>query len=440
MKEEPGEHEVDLNAGESSEKITKFTRNQKLFLIAGGFTLVLLLTTWAAKSHVPPAKQATTAVPSNGPAEQSSLDALTDQINKNLHGGDPELACTAVEMGTTRPAQAGSTEVCVPTDQGVFVWRNVARLSKRDLEQMRVIAQMPGASAAALNARDAASGGYPANGQGGGGQPMSAPAETESEAASVSSVVLSFRKEPVGNDAASARKTDEDSRNASPKEGGVEQDNSSAEDKKSKKVTYDFDSATGKMYRLFEGRIIACTLINRLNGAFSGPVECVVAQDVLSKDHSRVLVPQGSKALGEVSQVNSSNQERLFVAFHRLIMPDGYSVSLDQFKGLNQIGETGLRDKVNYHYWKVFGASAFIAAVGALGNLGNYGNSGAYSASDQYRTGFTMNMAQSSMQAFNKFLNVLPTFTITEGNRLLIYVSSDLLLPDYKNHTMPEDL
>ena len=42
--------------------------------------------------------------------------------------------------------------------------------------------------------------------------------------------------------------------------------------------------------------------------------------------------------------------------FHRVTMPDGYSVSLDQFKGLNQVGETGLRDQVNHHYAQIFGA------------------------------------------------------------------------------------
>jgi len=45
--------------------------------------------------------------------------------------------------------------------------------------------------------------------------------------------------------------------------------------------------------------------------------------------------------LGEVRPVNSFAQQRLAVVFHRLMLPDGYSVSLDQFQGLNQIGETG---------------------------------------------------------------------------------------------------
>ena len=31
-------------------------------------------------------------------------------------------------------------------------------------------------------------------------------------------------------------------------------------------------------------------------------------------------------------------------------MPDGSTYRLDQFLGLNQIGDAGLRDRVNHHY------------------------------------------------------------------------------------------
>jgi type IV secretory pathway VirB10-like protein len=64
--------------------------------------------------------------------------------------------------------------------------------------------------------------------------------------------------------------------------------------------------------------------------------------------------------------VDTFGQTRLAVAFHGLIMPDGYSVSLDQFKGMNQIGDTRLRDQVNNHYFKIFGASLAVGASAGL--------------------------------------------------------------------------
>jgi type IV secretion system protein VirB10 len=54
-------------------------------------------------------------------------------------------------------------------------------------------------------------------------------------------------------------------------------------------------------------------------------------------------------------------------------MPDGYSVNLDQFKGMNQIGDTGLRDQVNNHYLKIFGASLAVGAIGGIAEAGSAG-------------------------------------------------------------------
>ncbi|HVB35075.1 MAG TPA: TrbI/VirB10 family protein [Patescibacteria group bacterium] len=137
--------------------------------------------------------------------------------------------------------------------------------------------------------------------------------------------------------------------------------------------------------------------------------------------------------------MNAFGQTRLAVAFHRLIMPDGYSVSLDQFQGLNQIGDTGLRDKVNNHYIKIFGASL---AVGAIGGISEAQSSGLLTQTgiQSMEAGVGESIGQTSQRILDKFLNILPTVTIREGHRVEIYLSSDLALPAYANHTMPSDL
>ena len=120
-------------------------------------------------------------------------------------------------------------------------------------------------------------------------------------------------------------------------------------------------------------------------------------------------------------------------------MPDGYSLSLDQFKGLNQIGETGLRDQVNHHYLQTFGVALAIGAVAGFSSAtANYGAT--QTGLDAYRQGTANSLSQSAMQILDKFLNVLPTFTIREGHRIKIYLAGDLLVPAYDNHKMPSDL
>ena len=111
-----------------------------------------------------------------------------------------------------------------------------------------------------------------------------------------------------------------------------------------------------------------------------------------------------------------------------LLLPDGRTFSLEQFQGLNQIGETGLKDRVDRHYLQVFGASL---AVGALSGLAQFStrSSGDQSFSDLYRQGAGAGLAQSSARILERFLNQLPTITIREGHRIKVSLTSDLTLP-----------
>jgi len=201
----------------------------------------------------------------------------------------------------------------------------------------------------------------------------------------------------------------------------------------------EFNSASGKPYVLFEGTVIEALLVNRLDGSFAGPVICMVSTDTYSHDGQHLLVPAGTKVIGEASKVDSFAQARLAVAFHRLLMPDGYSESLDKFKGLDQQGTIALRDKVNNHYLKIFGASL---AVGLFSGLSEFNTGGALTSNggEIIRQGFGVGMAESGEQIMNRFLNIMPTITIREGNRVKIYISNDLLLPDYNRHHMDPSL
>jgi type IV secretion system protein VirB10 len=199
------------------------------------------------------------------------------------------------------------------------------------------------------------------------------------------------------------------------------------------------NAAAGKNYVLFEGTILETVLLNRLDGQFAGPIECLLSTDVFSNDRQHLLIPAGSKLLGETKKVDTFGQTRLAVAFHRLLMPDGYSTSLDQFQGLNQIGDTGLRDEVNNHYLRIFGVSLAIGAIGAVAQAGTTGSLTA-SGTDLMRQGFAESTAQSSARILDKFLSLMPTVTIREGHRVKVYLSGDLALPDYTKHKMPADL
>ncbi len=197
------------------------------------------------------------------------------------------------------------------------------------------------------------------------------------------------------------------------------------------------NSAHGQPFVVFEGTTIDTVLDNRLDGEFTGPVKVMVTNPVFSQDRQHMLIPEGAFILGDVQKVAGLGQKRLAVTFHRLLMPDGYSVDLDQFHGLDQAGSTGLKDTVNNHYAEIFGASIALGVIAGAAQSSN-SNQGLYqSGSEAYKSGIASSLSQSSTNVLDRYINIPPTITIREGHRIKVYITQDMLLPAYENHDMP---
>ena len=192
-------------------------------------------------------------------------------------------------------------------------------------------------------------------------------------------------------------------------------------------------SAVGPLHPVLEGTVVDAVLTNRLDGNTTAPVNCLVTNPIYSHSGRDVLIPAGARLLGQTKPVQTFGESRLAVTFHRLLMPDGSTYRLDHFTGLNQIGDAGLRDRVNQHYLSTFGAAA---AVGLISGLAQYLGSAGLSGGDGDRTvviagGVGDATSQATMQVMNRFLNRLPTVTIREGHRVKVYLTNDLELPAY---------
>jgi type IV secretory pathway VirB10-like protein len=193
-------------------------------------------------------------------------------------------------------------------------------------------------------------------------------------------------------------------------------------------------SSSGPLHPVLEGTLIDAVLTNRLDGSAAAPVNCLVTNPVYSHDGRFVLIPAGSRVLGETKPVEGFGDTRLAVSFNRLVMPDGRTYRLDQFMGLNDIGDAGLRDQVNQHYKSTFGASA---AVGLISGLAQYLGAAGFNRGDGDRTvviagGVGDATSQATAQAMNRFLNRPPSVTIREGHRVKVFVTSDFELPVYQ--------
>jgi len=201
------------------------------------------------------------------------------------------------------------------------------------------------------------------------------------------------------------------------------------------------DSAIGQPYLVYEGSVLDTVLMNRLDGDATGPVKVLVSNPLYSHDHQHVIIPEGTVVLGEAKKIGAAGfgqQRRMAVAFHRLIMPDGYSVDLDQFHGLDQIGEEGLKDKVNNHYLEIFGTSIALGVVAGASEITQGGGTITTSGSQAFTNGTAASVSQSATSILDRFLQIPPTITIREGHRVKVYFTQDLVLPAYSNHTIPQ--
>ena len=200
---------------------------------------------------------------------------------------------------------------------------------------------------------------------------------------------------------------------------------------------YDFDNYDGKLYRIFEGDTLEGVVTNHVDGGLTGAVMLMLTTDYYSHDHQQLLLPQGTRLIGSVQAVNSSQARKMVVSFHRAICPDGFSIDLDKFPGLDSLGTTGLATKVDNRYFQTF---AVAAAVGGLGGLAQIGNNNILDPSAQIRNGISSQSSEEAEQILNHFLNRLPIITLKEGSRARLYIGRDLLIPAYADHRVEPTL
>ena len=201
------------------------------------------------------------------------------------------------------------------------------------------------------------------------------------------------------------------------------------------------DAATGQPYVIHEGLTLDTVLMNRIDGDAAGPVRVLVSDPVYSHDRQHVLIPEGTVVLGEARKIGGAGfgqQRRIAVVFHRMIMPDGYSVDLDQFHGLDQIGEEGLKDKVNNHYLEIFGTSVALGVISGAAQITQGGSGYSANGSQSFTNGVTAGVSQQATTVLDKFIQIPPSVTIREGHRVKVYFTQDLLLPAYTNHTIAQ--
>jgi len=113
-----------------------------------------------------------------------------------------------------------------------------------------------------------------------------------------------------------------------------------------------------------QGTMIAAVLETAINTDLPGGVRAVVARDVTGFDGSQVLIPRGSKLIGQYRSGMAYGQSRAFVVWSRILTPDGVSVDVGS-PATDALGRGGLAGKVDTHFFERFGGSLLLSVISA---------------------------------------------------------------------------
>ena len=178
------------------------------------------------------------------------------------------------------------------------------------------------------------------------------------------------------------------------------------------------------------GAVIPAALITGIRSDVPGQITAQVTQNVYDSPTGRILlVPQGTRIIGQYDSGVGFGQRRVLLVWSRLIMPDGRSIVLERQPGANAEGYAGLEDGVDFHWGEMFKAAALstLLSVGA-----EAGTSQSESNLVQaLRSGASNSISQTGQQIVSRQLGIAPTLTVRPGFPVRVMVTRDLVLEPY---------
>ncbi len=194
-------------------------------------------------------------------------------------------------------------------------------------------------------------------------------------------------------------------------------------------VAADRVMAPASPYVLQAGAVISAALITGIRSDLPGQITAQVTENIYDSPTGRfLLVPQGTRIIGEYSNDVGFGQRRVLLVWNRLILPNGRSIVLERQPGADTQGYAGLEDGVDYHWWD-------LAKAAGLSTLLAIGTELAVDDDDRLiraiRDGAQDTINDAGQQIIRRQLQVAPTLTIRPGFPVRLIVTRDLVLEPY---------
>ncbi len=178
-------------------------------------------------------------------------------------------------------------------------------------------------------------------------------------------------------------------------------------------------------YQVMAGTLIPASLVTGINSDLPGQIIAQITQpvyDTVTGQH--ILIPQGSRLLGQYQSQVSFGQDRALVIWNRIIFPDGRSITISAPSADLQ-GYAGLSDRTDHHWDRVFAAAGLATLLGIGSELGSDDDTRLVRA---LRNGTSDTVNQAGQAIVDKQLGIQPTLKIRPGWPVRVIVTRDLIL------------
>lgn len=169
---------------------------------------------------------------------------------------------------------------------------------------------------------------------------------------------------------------------------------------------------------IIQGTVIQAVLETGFNSTLPGFARAVVSRDVRSFDGTNVLIPRGSKLIGEYSSDIAAGQKRAVIIWTRLVRPDGMTINMDS-PAVDTLGRGGVAASVNTHFMARLGDALLQSVVGIGGALAQRSIAGPVVV----LPGNTTAPVNQAAQTNNSYV---PTLTVPAGKSISVFVAHDL--------------
>ncbi|MGU3400486.1 TrbI/VirB10 family protein [Brucellaceae bacterium D45D] len=188
--------------------------------------------------------------------------------------------------------------------------------------------------------------------------------------------------------------------------------------------------APASPFILQAGSVIPAALITGIRSDLPGQIIAQVTEAVYDSPTGNILlIPQGTRIIGQYDNGVQFGQRRVLLVWNRMIFPDGRSIVLERQPGADAAGFAGLEDGVDYHWWDLIKAAGLSTLLGVGTELATSDEDRLIRA---IRNGSQHTINQAGQQIIQRQLQIAPTLTIRPGFPVRVIVTRDLRLEPHK--------